>query len=148
MQRKRTLVVIANEKAARILANEGVGKGLAVCADLDATDYGDTDQSVTDRAGRGATPFGHGRHAMDDTRQTERDQERVAFAAHVMTAAETEWEKGYDRLVIAAGPKMLGELRTRLPAAMQDRLAADLPKDLVKIPVQDLPAHFADLIVL
>lgn len=146
MPRKRTLILVANEKTARLFFNEGIGKGLVQCASLADEDFDDSDQSFDDRAGRGSAPFGTGRHAIDP-RQTEREQERVAFAAHVVAATEKEWAKGYDRLAIAAAPRMLGELRDALPAAMMAHLAVDLDKDLARVPLQDLPDHFADHIV-
>jgi Protein required for attachment to host cells len=46
---------------------------------------------------------------------------------------------------MAAPAKMLGELRARLPKPLADALAADLAKDLVHIPLDDLPRHFEDV---
>jgi protein required for attachment to host cells len=60
-----------------------------------------------------------------------------------------EWAKGgYDRIVLVAGPKMLGEIRQDLPRALHAHIAAELHKDLVKIPLHDLPGHFAGAVSL
>jgi protein required for attachment to host cells len=44
--------------------------------------------------------------------------------------------------MIAAAPRLLGELREDLPKALRAAVAVELAKDLVKIPTHDLPAHF------
>jgi protein required for attachment to host cells len=70
--------------------------------------------------------------------------ERAHLAKHVAQTLADEWAKGsYDRIVLAAGPKMLGEVRHDLPKSLHDHIAAELPKDLVKVPLHDLPSHFA-----
>jgi protein required for attachment to host cells len=69
--------------------------------------------------------------------------ERAHLAKHAAKVLAAEWAKGsYDRIVLAAGPKMLGEIRHDLPKALNAHIAAELHKDLVKIPLHDLPAHF------
>ncbi|MBI1171907.1 hypothetical protein GC209_10930 [bacterium] len=74
------------------------------------------------------------------------EQERLRFARHIVAALEAEWGRGtYDRIVIAAGPKMLGELRAALPKALHPLVAAELHKDLMKIPLHDLPRHLVEV---
>lgn len=63
---------------------------------------------------------------------------------HAATAVSDEWARGiYDRIVIVAGPKTLGEVRHALPAALHSHIAAELHKDLVNFSLHDLTAHFA-----
>lgn len=70
--------------------------------------------------------------------------ERVHLGKHAAKMLAAEWAKGgYDRIVLVAGPKMLGEIRQDLPKALHAHIAAELHKDLVKIPLHDLPGHFA-----
>ena len=54
--------------------------------------------------------------------------------------------KSFDRLVIAAPLTMLGALRQALHKQTQDRIAAEEPKDLVKIADRDLRPYFADVV--
>ena len=69
--------------------------------------------------------------------------ERTHLAKHAAQILAAEWAKGlYDRIVIAAGPKMLGEFRQNLPKSLQAHVAAQLHKDLVKIPLHEMPGHF------
>ena len=83
----------------------------------------------TDRPGRrfGGT---HGnRHAVDGESSTQRHETEL-FAKQVCQAldgARTRHE--FDRLVIIAGPRMLGMLREALPAPCQAVVAAEVAKD-------------------
>lgn len=84
---------------------------------------------------------------FDTDRQTNKqEQERGRFAQHVVAALVAEWDKGgHDRIIISAGPKMLGELRDAMPKALQPHVAAELHKDLMKIPVRELSSHFTEV---
>jgi protein required for attachment to host cells len=69
---------------------------------------------------------------------------REHLAKHAAKMLAAEWAKGsYDRIVLSAGPKMLGEIRHDLPVPLRDHIVAELHKDLVKIPLHALPSHFA-----
>lgn len=77
---------------------------------------------------------------------TKVDEERQRFCRHVVAALEAEWAKGsYDQIVIAAGPRLLGLLRAALPKALHAHVAAELHKDLLNIPLHDLPSHFKEV---
>lgn len=143
----RTLVLLADDETARFLLNEGVGKGLSELSELKAQEFGDTDVEYADRRGRqtgGANDMG--RHGFEPSTSIEK-QEREKFLSHVITRLESEWKKhGPDRFVLAAPAKTLGALRDRLSGAPAAALHGDLSKDLTKIPVRDLPRHFADIL--
>ncbi len=77
---------------------------------------------------------------------TETEIERPRFARHAAQGLAEEWEKGgYDKIVISAGPKLLGALRKALNPALSPQIAAELHKDLVNFSLHDLPGHFKDL---
>jgi protein required for attachment to host cells len=74
---------------------------------------------------------------------------RTRFARELADwLAEAARADRFDRLILAAAPPMLGELRGLLDTAVTDRLDADLAKDLVNIPLGDLGSHFADRVKL
>lgn len=50
----------------------------------------------------------------------------------------------YDRLVIAAAPKILGMLRDDLHTEVQNRLKAEVDKNLSQYDENELPAHLED----
>ena len=89
---------------------------------------------------------GQGQFLFDVTDgQSEADIRRPRLAGHAAAALAAEWGKGgYDRIVISAGPKLLGALRKAMPEALQPHIGAELHKDLVKLSVRDLPDHLKD----
>lgn len=85
----------------------------------------------TDREGRRAGgPAGH-HHGVDGERSSER-HELSNFAREVAHKIEQDrMAHAFDRLVLVAGPRMLGLLREELPQTCRELLAAEIPKDLV-----------------
>lgn len=143
MHRLRTLYLIASEEGFRLLQTHE--PGLALVSHGIADDFSDvayrfpSDQSHN-QGGPGAPGFDTGAPA------NRVEQERIRFSRHVIAALQAEWATGsHDRIVIAAGPKLLGQLREDLPKALHAHVAAELHKDLMKIPLHDLPSHFADV---
>lgn len=143
----RTLVLLADDETARFLLNEGIGKGLRELSKISASEFGDTDVDYSDQPGRQTGgPGDMGRHGFEPSTSLER-QSRDRFVGHVIAALAREWKKrSPDRLILAAAPKTLGALRERLAGAPAEALHADLAKDLVRVPVRDLPRHFADIL--
>lgn len=147
MKPKVTLVVLANEKQARFLVNRGIGKGLEEVASVEASAVVGPEVEFADGPGRSRAAPGMARHSVAP-RTSEEELERQVFADHVADRAEAIWRKNsFDRLVLAAPPKMLGLLRDTLSEAMMGRLEVDLAKDLLKVPARDLPKHFEDHIL-
>ncbi|TCP44012.1 host attachment protein [Rhodovulum marinum] len=143
MKPVRTLVLIANEKEARLLANDGPGKGLTELSHFDKA----TETCFADTPGRGQAAPGAARHGFEPV-TSEREQNREAFARDVLAVTDQAWAQGgYDRFVLGAPPAMLGALRAGMPADLAKALAADLNKDLLGVAAADLPRHFEDVIV-
>ena len=65
------------------------------------------------------------------------------LAARMKTAHEA---KRYDRLVLVAGPKMLGHLRDALDKQTAAAVSASLDKDLGEIPEHELAAHLTGVL--
>jgi protein required for attachment to host cells len=149
MKAERTLILIMDDAQARFLVNDGPGTGLRALSSLSLDQFADTLTGYDDRPGRqSGGPGGAARHGFDPE-ETLEDLNRARFASHVVTALDGEWAKAKaDRLIVAAAPKMLGVLRKELRGAPAKALAADLAKDLMKIPPHDLPSHFEGLIRL
>jgi protein required for attachment to host cells len=62
------------------------------------------------------------------------------------TLDEKRAEGAFQRLVIAAAPTALGDLRPVLSDAVKQTIMAELPKDLTNVPTPQLAGHFADLL--
>jgi protein required for attachment to host cells len=147
MRQPRTVILLASEREARVLMNEGRGTGLKQTAhivpgfDPDALDW-------ADQAGRTFDSTGRGRHGKEP-HTTVRELVRNRFARELADwLAEAVRADRFDRLILTAAPPMLGALRGLLDAAVAERLEADLAKDLVNIPLGDLGAHFEDRVKL
>jgi protein required for attachment to host cells len=132
-----TLYCVADEAGFRLL--HGQGSELEVVLQASAEAFDDVEYEFSkggrNRAGRGDTSFGH------DTRSAA-EIERPRLARHVVKALEAEWDKRlFDRIVLAAGPKMLGALRDAMPERLTPHIAMELSKDLSDIPAHALYQH-------
>jgi protein required for attachment to host cells len=123
-------VIVADESEARFFDTTGPGtpivpRGVARNKFSKQHDK----QLEADREGRGFGPSGQ-RHGVDGERSTER-HELENFARAVAHRIEDDRViHAFDRLVLIAGPRMLGLLRQSLPDSCRHSLAAEIPKDL------------------
>lgn len=145
MKPVQTLVLLANDREARFLENDGVGKGLRQVRHLDRATVSGEDIAYAGQPGRSQAAPGAARHGMEPS-TSEEEQNRARFAADLAEMVGQEMTKaGHDRLILCAPPKMLGELRTALPKEVMDKLQADLDKDLIHTPLAELVGHFSDV---
>lgn len=136
-----TLYLLAGEDGFRLLHD--AGKGLAELSQAKADDFPDVAHDFSSERGRSHTA---GVQFTGDGGKSDAEIERPRLAQHAVAALAAEWDKGaHDRMVISAGPKMLGALRDAMPKQVQEKIAAELHKDLMKVAAHDLPSHFKDL---
>lgn len=143
MSKITTLLVLANERRARFLENTGLGTGLVEIEGLacpPSTDF-------ADRKGR-MQMHDSARHGFEP-KTLPGDHDRAAFAKELVEViADYSDERPFDRLIIAAPPKMLGLLRTALPSGLGRRLVYDTPLDLIDERPEGLAPHFAEAVKL
>lgn len=143
MKPVETLVLIANEREARLMVNLGPNKGLTEHLRFDTA----RNVEYADQPGREQAGPGTAGHAFEPPTSL-REQNRTAFADDVLAMTRDLWGRGnFTRFVMAAPPKMLGELRKQLDGPLKTALAGDLDKDIVGVAAADLPRHFHDVIV-
>ena len=66
-------------------------------------------------------------------------QEEDRFAADTAAVLKARALRGdFESLVVVAPPKTLGELRKHYHKAVEQRLVAEVPKDLVNVPVAEI----------
>ncbi len=144
-----TWIVVADGARARFFENRGPGKGLALLTDGEMEgSHAPTQEVGSERPGRVHDRMGPGRHAMApraDWHEQQKQDFLGAVAARLDRGAD---QKVYDRLILVAPAKALGQLRRTLGHAAAKRVAGELSKDLTKVPDQDLPGHLDDLIAL
>jgi protein required for attachment to host cells len=143
---KTTWIVVADGMHARfLLYRPGEKLTPAVEPELyDPAVHGRSLDLKSDHPGRAIDP-GSGAHHAIEPRHDPHTYEKHLFAgriADVINAAAAR--KEFDRLVIAAPPKTLGELRKALDKRAAALVAAEVHHDLIKTPHAELLAHFSD----
>lgn len=149
MKKTTTWILIADGTQARVLEHTGPGKGLASVSGLDWSIPPLQTQDINaDRPGRSFSSVGPGRSAMEP--KTDPAQHREAeFVRTVAAVLEDKAKAGaYDRLVIAAAPLALGNLRKALSDHVKKTLVAELDKDLTNVPTPQLGKHLDGIVVV
>ena len=138
-----TWVLIANGAQARVLENTGPGKGLNSVSGLSFSQEPLLAQDiVSDKEGRSFSSVGHGRSAYEP--KTDPVEHREAeFLKSVAEALEKKHREGaFDRLVVAAAPIALGDIRKSLCDGVKKTVLAEVAKDLTNTPTPQLARHF------
>ncbi|MCF3596069.1 host attachment family protein [Rhodobacteraceae bacterium LMO-12] len=132
---KGTWVLIANSEKALFLRNDldAQDPDLNVVRKDEQDNPSDREQSAN-RPGRKPDTGVNQFSAMDDTDWHELAKERFAndLAARLYEFAH---KGAFDRIVLVAGPNVLGALRKELHKEVQDRVVAELDKDLTNHPL-------------
>ena len=147
MKKTITWVLIANGAQARVLENTGPGKGLQQVDGLDwAIEPLQAQEIVTDRPGSKGGGGSFNRGGMV-SRTDPVEQRETEFVKSIAAALERHQQKGdFDRLVIAAAPIALGDLRKALAPAVKKTVLAELNKDLTNLPTTQLDQHLDGII--
>ncbi len=147
MKAKVTWILIADGAQAKVFEHQGPGKGLKAVSEVKfEQDPLQAREIMADKPGRSFSSVGHGRSAMEYTTDPVAVRER-RFVENVAEELDRHEQQGaFDRLIIAAAPTALGDIRPALSKKLQDRVMAELPKDLTNIPTPQLEKHFADLL--
>jgi protein required for attachment to host cells len=144
-----TWVLIADGAQARVLEYSGPSKGLVQVEGLKFEDAHLRNREImADRPGRAYSSAGFGRSAMEQRT----DPSDYRAAEFLRTVAELLNQKALEgafrRLVIAAPPQALGDLRRFLSPGAMDKVTAEIPKDLTTVPILQLGKHFDGALVL
>jgi protein required for attachment to host cells len=144
MKAMTTYVLVIDGGQAKVFRNDGPGRGLETVADMawqregghHARDLG------RDRPGRGfAKASAHARHAYDPKEKLNRADERAFFSRVVAAMEVAQHQRKFDRLVVVAPPRVLGEIRGLLPEALGRAVLGEVKRDLVHAPLEDVTKH-------
>jgi protein required for attachment to host cells len=141
-----TWVLLADGQNAAVYLNDGLGQGLTPLPEFTARRSGpDSHDIASDRAGHrfgGAARAGSGAtlprndpHEFEEKRFVEAAVERINRAA---------LENRFDRLIVAAPPRALGQIRHALSKAAAERVAAEVNKDLLKDTPEGIAQHLQE----
>lgn len=132
------LVLVGDGQKALFLRNKGNPRHVSLVVEqILERDNPPTRQQGSDRPGRAAASVGIARSAMDESDWHHIAKER--FAAELSEALYRHvLANHFDKLVIIAPPKILGDLRKSLHPEVVARLAAEIPKELTSHPVAEI----------
>jgi len=96
-----------------------------------------TREQGTDRPGRATTSLGVARSAMEEVDWHHLAKERFAHELAEALYRHAHANR-FEKLVIIAPPKILGDLRRAFHGEVIDRIAAEIPKELTSHPVAEI----------
>lgn len=148
MKAKTTWILIADGAQAKVFEHSGPGKGLRIIDGLQFEQEPlQAREIMADKPGRSISSMGSGgRSAMEYSSDPVAVRER-RFVESVAAELEKHLQNGeFDRLIVAAAPTALGDLRPAFSKNLKETIMAELPKDLTNIPNGKLEEHFAEIL--
>src|SRR5436190_11198140 len=145
---QRTLIVVADGAKARFLQESVDHKKLVPAdkADLLAPAARRPDRDlVTDKPGRGFSPASDGRRGNFETQHDPHKLEKHKFAVQLADWLDKACSaKRFDRIVLVAPRRSLGELRTLLSSRVRKAVSYEVAKDLTAASPTSLRKALAD----
>lgn len=134
-----TWILVADAGHARVIAHNGPGLGLHPVPGHNLEHPVPSNQDLmADREGRSFSSHGDGRSAMERPSDPVRLEKR-AFATRLAAMLSDELRKGsFDRLIIIAAPRALGDLRAALSDQVRRKVNHEIDKDLTHVGLTDL----------
>jgi protein required for attachment to host cells len=133
-----TLVLIGDGQKALFLRNKGNPQQLNLQVEhILEQDNPATREQGTDRPGRSAGSVGAARSAMEQA-----DWHYIAEERFAGTIADVLYRLAhgnrFDKLVVVAPAKVLGNLRQAFHAEVTERIVGEIPKELTSHPIPDI----------
>lgn len=143
-----TWILVADGAQAKVFEHNGPGKGLSAVKDMQFEQETLRSRDInTDRPGR---RFDSGPNHRSGVEESDPAQQReTRFVQGVAERLETSQKEGrFDRLIVAAAPIALGDLRQAFGDKIKQAIIAELPKDLTNLPTPQLGKHFEDVLAV
>lgn len=140
-----TWIVVADGSKAKIYGYIGPKSPLVRVDEGELTHTRELSQDIVD-TGRGRRQdYGQGQgSAMNRSADPHAHEQRI-FMKELADYLYERKDK-VDRIIIAAAPKMLGELRQDLHKDVAAKVSDELDKDLTNIPENELPKHLQSVL--
>lgn len=149
MKSVKTWIVIADGAQARVFENTGAGSWLVEIKELESNLVRQRARDImADRPGRSYSSGSSNRSAMEPP--TDPVQKREADFVHefLHALAKGVEENDVDRIILAAAPRALGDMRKVMPPSISSKVMEELPKDLTNVKFEELPAYFSEMVKL
>jgi protein required for attachment to host cells len=143
-----TWIIVADGARARIFVNRGPGKGIELSGRELTAEHQRTSDMVRDSLPRTYDSVGHARHVIEPRVDPHRDAKRE-FTEHLAQVLDQSVaERAFDRFVVVAPPKMLGDFRKAMSKRLQPLLHGEVAKDLTKASPKEVADHLAEAIII
>lgn len=147
MTAPKTWILIGDAAHARVLAVTGTARRLvAVPAMTLQTELPMARELGSERPSRTHDSVGPGRHAVEAKSNPRRVLQRKFAQSIADRLDRSVTAKEFDRLLVVMAPAMLGDLRQCLSKAVLDRVVAEVAKDLVKVPDNEIRSHLDGIV--
>jgi len=149
MKARKTWILVADGARARIVQNDGPGKGLSAALNHEfAASHAPSRDYGSDKPGRGQGGGGGATHAKS-AKADWHTFEKHLFATEMAKELENAHAKNaFDSLVLVAPPKTLGDLRKAINGKVKDAVTAEIGKDLTHLTINELGDHLGNAIIL
>jgi protein required for attachment to host cells len=139
-----TWVLVADGEKALFLRNDGDADYPVLSVMREEThDNPQTREQGTDKPGRFNKGPSAQRSAVQETDWHQLEKER--FASDLAERLYKMAHSGrFDRLIVAASPKVLGDLRREMHREVTDRIVADAPLTLTNHPIDEIARRVAE----
>lgn len=140
MRRQRIWVLVADGARARVL-RDVLSEGTKPGEHDDLVFQAERRQLrdiMADKPGRSFASVGTRRSAMEYHSEPVREEDRAFAATLADTLHSHHLAKDFDQLVVVAAPQMLGDLRQAFPESLRKVIAAEIAKDLTRLPASEL----------
>jgi protein required for attachment to host cells len=144
MKKTVTWVVVADHQHGHAFENDGPNRGLKPVDGFSFDTHLHAGRDLTtdrpDRAFSGAAGRPHAIEPRIDPHREEGER----FVTSLSGALTKAFDEGqFQRLLLIAPPRALGEFRKHLPHRVKDKLVAEIDEDLTKVPLDKIAAHVA-----
>lgn len=143
-----TWILVADGAQAKVFEHNGTGKGLSAVKDLQFEQEPLRSQDInTDRPGRRFDSGPNHRSGVEESDPAQLRETR--FVKGVADRLEQSQQEGrFERLIVAAAPTALGDLRQAFGDKIKQTIVAELPKDLTNVPMPQLGKHFEEVLAV
>lgn len=149
MKKTTTWILLADHQRAHVLSNDGPDRGLQPVTGMEfSAELHRAHDLMTDRLPRSINSQTGIRHAIEPRVDPHRQEAEkfVAQVAHAISSAAARNE--FDRLILVAPPRALGELRAMLSPQVHKRIHGELDRDLTRASMADLESHLASYLAV
>ncbi|MCF6303482.1 MAG: host attachment protein [Devosiaceae bacterium] len=144
-----TWILIADGARARVLEHKGPGSGLIAIRNMEFSSEKLTASDImADKPGRAFASTGNARSAIEPRTDPVAKREADFVRMLAETLQDPLAKSRFDRLILVAAPRALGELRKALSTPLTQSVYAEIAKDLTKVPNDQIAKHLKQVMVI